>query len=427
MTALSPWSLTDQHGPWCAWCLEYFDSALLDEERTNWRKPVPSVPSLVSLDDRHEKHHILPMRVAGRLVGVVAGRPPTFDITFPQHWTVDVHHRCHRGAAEDGPNIQAVADSAATNLEHLLTTAQSLTKESPDCAFSAIDETIRNAFESGQYSIALFLNEAVRAVQEERDDWRPASETLNYQLSARAGIRGKMPLDLDQFCGSELPINSRALLHIANHQSNVGQLDAARLTFAKACEDLKPTLDLRLDLALRRAQIERTHVDAAEAVRIAESEGQPYRQNTARVLLGFLDLARGASSSQENFEAVLASTPAASWLYRAESWLGLGCVALKARHAATAYRYLIAAQYVFGFLGLQSMPHPESPFPGARARCVPAELLRSEPIASLPEESCLELRQLAIKDGKIKQWLTEELGHLTKTKLASPDPMRLQS
>ena len=97
-----------------------------------------------------------------------------------------------------------------------------------------------------------------------------------------------------------------------------------------------------------------------DAVAIAGSEAQPYRLNTALVLLGFLDLAEGASlEGQESFQAVLASREA-SWLYRAEAWLGLGCIALQSRKGATAYRLLVAAQYVYAFLGLQYCPIPSA-------------------------------------------------------------------
>ncbi len=122
---------------------------------------------------------------------------------------------------------------------------------------------LRRAFDSGRYPIALLLNEAVRGAREDGDEWGLASETLNYQLSARAGIAGLKPLNLDDFCGSGLPPQPRARLHVASHQSNRGELEAAKATFDRARRESAQTLKYpRLDLALRRAQIERTRSDA---------------------------------------------------------------------------------------------------------------------------------------------------------------------
>ena len=193
------WRLADHHGPWCPWCLDYFDPALLDNELRAWRKPAPELSDPATA---MEAHHVLPQHMGGRLVGVVSRRPPMFDISFLRAWTIDVHHRCHRGSSTAGLKLQAMAESTAANLATLLTKAQELTRDLPQEEFDAMDEEVRRAFDSGRYPIALLLNEAVRGAREDGDEWGLASETLNYQLSARAGIAGLKPLNLDDFCGS---------------------------------------------------------------------------------------------------------------------------------------------------------------------------------------------------------------------------------
>ncbi len=57
---------------------------------------------------------------------------------------------------------------------------------------------------------------------------------------------------------------------------------------------------------------------------------------------------------------------------------------------------------------------------------MPSELLQAEPIASLSKERCQKLRELAIREGKVKQWLTDDLGHLDDPSRGKvPDPLRV--
>ncbi|MGA2164875.1 MAG: hypothetical protein ABSH36_10445 [Solirubrobacteraceae bacterium] len=362
--------------------------------------------------------------LSGRLVRVVAGSPIQFDTAFPEQWTVHVHERCHRRTTEDGTNIQRAADNAANQLERLLSKAQSLTMRSPEHGFKVIDRYVLRAFESGRYSVALFLNEAVRAAREKRDELDVAAQILTFQLSARAGVRGKKPLALDKFTPIGTRIDARAMLHVANHQSNVGQFAAARRTLARAQAELRSSSELDLDLALRRAQIDRGATDAQRALDIAERSNRPYRRNTALVIAGFIDLAAGASSAQDNFEAVLDLSNRVSWLYRAECWFGLGIVALNAHRPTLAYRYLIAAQYVYGFLGLQAMPHPCIQTSDGNPVSLPFHLLQSDRLASLSRAHCMELRRQAISGGLLREWLTDELGGFHPTGIHPPDPVR---
>ena len=59
-----------------------------------------------------------------------------------------------------------------------------------------------------------------------------------------------MPLDLDKFSYGEVASDARALLHVANHQSNVGQFDAAKATLERAKQVARKGLVIDLDLAL---------------------------------------------------------------------------------------------------------------------------------------------------------------------------------
>jgi len=416
------WTLRDRHGPWCAWCLNYFDPALFESRREEWARPVPeSIPTA----RRRERHHVVAKRnLNGRLIGVRAGDPPTLEVTLPEAWTVDVHRRCHLLESDDGLNAQRVADIAATHVEDLLRCGQALNRGSSEQAFEHLDREVLAAFESGQYAIALFLNDAVRKARISRGESRRAAETLRHQLSARAGIRDKAPLDLSVFDGGRAADDVQALLHIANHQSNRGDFSAARYSLARAEEMAPSGHDLALDFSLRRAQIRRSLGEAKRAVQIAKASGTPYRQTTALVIAGMIGLPERSSESRESLEAVLVSERP-SWLYRAECWFGLGYLALNARRLREAYRYLIASQYVYGFLGLQALPHTGLRLPGTEGSArLPIDLLRSERLSGFSVVACTAQKEKAIIGGQVKRWLTQDLGLPARLALGPPDPLR---
>lgn len=414
------WALRDKHGPWCAWCLNYFSPDLLEPDRQAWRSRFPDA---TPPGQRPEKHHVIARRDRlGRLIGVLGGDPPSLEVKFSNTWTVDVHERCHR-LNNDAGNIQPIADNGATNLEYLLRRAQAITEDSPERDFQLLDDHVLKAFESGRYSVALFLNEAVRVARLKRGEPESAIETLRYQLSARAGIRNKSPLDLDSFSDGLGAADIPSLLHVASHQSNVGYFEDAKATLERAREAAQARGGaFDLDLALRSAQIGRSLTSARQAVRIAENEGISYRQNTAMVLAGFIALAQQSGDSQAYFEAVLASD-GPSWLYRAECWFGLGCLAVKSRQPSVAYRYLAASQYVYGVLGLQPLSHVGLQFPGAESSSLPIHLLFGDRLAGLSRARCLELRLSAIEGGSIRTRLMEDIGGLPSVS-DSPDPLR---
>jgi hypothetical protein len=266
----------------------------------------------------------------------------------------------------------------------------------------------------------------VRIARLKRGEPDKAADTLRHQLSARAGIRGKIPLDLRKFSHGKAAIDAHSLLYVANHQSNVGDFEAARTTLERAYDVVQVGDNLALDLALREAQINRSLTHAKRALRIAEIEATPYRQNTVLMLAGFIAVAEANPKSRDYFEAVLASS-SPSWLHRTESWFGLGCLALDAGRPRDAYRYLIASQYVYGFLGLQPMPHAGLRIPGGEdSTCLPFHLLRSDHLAHLSDKQCRELRQQAIVGGLIHKRLIEDLGWFPRTAVDPPDPLRVQ-
>jgi hypothetical protein len=293
-----------------------------------------------------------------------------------------------------------------------------------------IDEEAVAAFESGLYSIAVFLNEFARAAQ-----WRLNKEkslqTLEYQLSARAGIRGQKPLNLKLFADGLSETRARAMLHVANHESNTGNLRGALKTLQRAQELLEGRAqrrlreDLELDVCLRRAQITRSAKAADEAIALA-SAGSIYRQHTAHLFAGMIAISDGSTSSREHFEVILSSGQA-SWLYRAECWFARGLLALVDGDLRAAYRDLSASQYVYAVLGLQPTPHPALPLPAAvRSDCLPVDLLLGDPrFRGISETECLDLRIWAIEASDLRNRLFRDLAgrRRPRDRYDSPNPL----
>jgi hypothetical protein len=423
MTVAISWALADGFGPWCAWCQKYFAPEAVALKDRQWvRRPQEDVVP----KRRLEVHHIVAKRnLSGRLVGVLGGAPTTFDVTFLEEWVVNAHEECHRGARLDDYNLQKAADNAANNLEWILDAARGLRTESNNSDFEVLDASVLKAFESGRYAIALFLNEVVRAARDRREEEAASLETLAHQLSARSGIAGKQPLDLRTFAGGYAARNGRSLLHIASHHAQVGNYASARATLEYAESLILSGQSFDLDLALRRAQVNRSLSDAATALRLARDVALPYREDTALVVAGSIALANDPAASRDYFDAVLAPGRNPSWLYRAEAWFGLGCSALRERRPADAYRYLVAAEYVHAVLGLQPMPHPDlAEIWSGDALCTPSEALAASTLSMLSKSRRESLRVAAIVGGSIRTALMQDIGTLPLAGSTRPDPLR---
>jgi len=167
---------------------------------------------------------------------------------------------------------------------------------------------------------------------------------------------------------------------------------------------------LELDVRLREASAQRSRASAEAAVELAVGRRSRYREHTARVLAGMIALPEDPGASRDHFETVLLAGNDASWLYRAECWFGLGCLALESKDRITAYRYLVAAQYVYGLLGLQPMPHTGLSLPSAEEPvCLPSHILRAPQFRDLSHDQCEHLRQLAIVESGLRDGVLDAL------------------
>jgi hypothetical protein len=129
-----------------------------------------------------------------------------------------------------------------------------------------------------------------------------------------------------------------------------------------------------------------------------------YSRDTGMVLRAL------ASTSQRKFDAVYEGfeelnqpNRVTSWLYRAESWFARGIAEVvrdaSSMAAASAYKYLVASQYVCVMLGLQMTPHPNLPLiRSCPWDATPVDFMRAVPLFSrLDQQWCLTLRREAIE------------------------------
>jgi len=329
-----------------------------------------------------------------------------------------------RGRYPDG-NLQKIANAATARLRWLARETV-LNEDADENAFTALDKEALKAFESGLYSIALFLNEFIRVARWRRAERAESFEVLAHQLSARAGIRGEVPATLAAFGDGSAARDPRALLYLTSHQSNLGRRTEAQASLDQARSLLAESPrreELTLDLLIRVAQVERSRKHAEQAVQLASAEGSRYRESTARVFAGMIALAQGASEGQEHFEAVADFGDSTSWLYRAEAWLALGALAMASRRTDEAYRYLVASQYVFVVLGLQPMAHPDLvPKTVTRPDSVPVDLLRDPMFGELSAGKCTELRNRAIDGSQIRHSVFSDLAGWRRTTVPT-DPI----
>jgi hypothetical protein len=332
-----------------------------------------------------------------------------YSLSFPTNWIVDAHVRCHRLQADDDRNLQQFADAAAyrlTRLRDRLVTPLG----SGDDVFDDIDSVTISTFEAGLYGVAIFFHERIRRARARRDESSEALTSYLHQLSAQAGLRGAQATALSIVVDDSIFRSPAALLQLASNRAQAGDIPGAatNLGAAKALllEPRNRALrePLALDLLIRETQVVRSLEKAEQALAIASQLPSLYRQHTARVLLAMIALPSRPATSQAQFEAVLEDRGKASWIYLAECWFGLGYLALRARKIERAYRYLIAAQYIYGVLGLQPAGRDglESPAQG-HPHALPAHWLRAPAFTELSSERCAHLRKAAIAESEIQR------------------------
>lgn len=378
----------------------------------------------MNLEDPPEKHHVLAKE---HLPALLAGRmraEETLIPQFPTSWTVYAHRRCHRYERTTA-DLQDAASAATARLK--LVQSPPFRPENEN-ELRRVEADARIAHDSGLYGVSVFLKEVVRASLLQVGEAEASLRMLEFGLASLAGVRSACPIDLEKFAGGVSQDRPLAVLHAANHCSNVGLNEEARALLDHSRRLLEGPAhgqkdELALDVMLRTAQIERNPAAAREALGEATTRYAAYRVDTARVISAMIGLSEGTSVAAECFEALISDERHLSWLYRAESWFGRAVLDLQQGKVREAYRLLVASQYVYILLGLQGTPHPAMPVPAAnRSDCVPADVLRDPRFDSVRKEERAELRRLAIIESSLRRDLALHLATGVPPRLY-PDPL----
>jgi hypothetical protein len=314
---VSPYLLGDRGGEWCAICLGY--------ERTK----APLVPlGLTTL--KGTTRRALPSSVSPA------------DLPFS-----DVH--AHRDCLEGSPVFRLIHE----NLVRYLGSAGKMTREQ-------LDTAARVFHEQGLYSLSNVFKDALFR-KSSRTERTP--QLVERKIASLAGVRddAKHP-----------PLSDRQLRMHRDHPGIFLQQANWHVNFAQRAEAdklLRHVEDLRRGMAsserkkidasyrMRVAQIRRSTSAARTAIDAALED--PYMLNTAYVLNGHVLAPDQPVRARTFFESIIAQGQQASWLYRAESLLGIACMMLRARDDPhEAYKYLAAASYIIATLRLQGTPHP---------------------------------------------------------------------
>ena len=398
-----PQTLADQHGVWCAWCLQYIKPAEFQEQILPKR--------------RLEWHHVHPK----------ASIRKRFGDRFPLGWTIPAHSRdCHQ------PTLQTFASATDAYLQYLETAPFNLTdprsrvgrmgERDPYLKFlqsSATHEETRDRHaqrlhDEGFYWLSALIKETIiRDILKQQEHRRSeaSDRVLEYQVASAAGFRHRFP---PRFSRVKPPNRPLLLLNQANLEANRGNRESAMQLLEYAKELLRkgfPTQrdSLRLPLMLRSAQIDRQPKAAEDAIR--ESRGSSYSHNTALILAGFFHLESGTRQSTNRAESCFNEVlegEHVSWLYEAESYFGLAAIALKRnRPARIAFERLEAAQYIYLMLGLLGTPHPLIPISGSCSAACPMPgdvLMKSAEFApsKLKKKTCFMLRMHAIRETELQ-------------------------
>jgi hypothetical protein len=149
---------------------------------------------------------------------------------------------------------------------------------------------------------------------------------------------------------------------------------------------------------------------------------------TAYILAGQTHSPQQPSRARTYFDAVLAKGLDVSWLYRAESLFGIGCLMLRdGTDIKEAYKFLVAAQYIWAILRLQGMPHlnmhPSLPDPALTPGSV---VYYDAHLIQLSKGERLALRQLAVLESGVRNQLLSTLVFLLPIDGPWPDTLEAQ-
>ena len=160
---------------------------------------------------------------------------------------------------------------------------------------------------------------------------------------------------------------------------------------------------------MRVSQIRRTEQAACKAIDFAKYDA--YMETTAITLAGHICLPGNPGRARIYFERLLGEGSESSWLYQAESWLGLAASVLRTGgKAAQAYSKLVVAQYIYSLLGLQGTPHPNLHETLTQADLTPSDIALHDPVFDvLTPQHRTELRHTAIIDFGLQYELFADL------------------
>jgi hypothetical protein len=398
--------------------MEYFPAtAFTGEHRSSVSK---------NLEDPPQEHHVLAKEHLAELLHSLMGEEQSLLPKFPSRWTVYVHRSCHNR----GKTVADMQDSATAATARLKLMQSPPFATSNEAELSRLEGEARAAHESGFYGISVFQKEILRSSLLRMGEVDASLRVLEFGLASLAGVRGTEPVDLNTFASGLARDRPLAVLHTANHASNVANAKAQQ--YLDHGRDLldgparQQRDELALDLMLRTAQVERTAVAADQAIGEAITRGSVYRVDTARVIAAMIALSEGRSVAQHHLEALISQDRNVSWLYRAESWLGKAVLSIQQRKPRDAYRLIVASQYVYILLGLQGTPHPALPVAaGNRADCMPADLLRDPQFEAINRDERLELRQMAIIESSLRRDLALHLASGVPPRFC-PDPLSVK-
>lgn len=372
----------DQHGEWCAFCLEYFEPGLRGERGG---REVP------------DYHHVLPQ-------AWIKHRIP---LPVDSHWVVPVHRHCHRV-------MQSGSGAAGAYLDKLLAGARTAEERSRLSGWF---------HDHGFYwYAALLAAHTMLDASVERDLGEDPTRARHF-LSSCAGIRGGQNFPDLMLTRSTVVPAAHITLAWANLKIARGHPRSARKD-ARAAAAAIETLSTRERRALvpaqlrRRAHIERDTLVARDAEAAAEHD---YGAATSLVLSNVLAVSEGEVDQADRASDALASrTSSLPWIYRAEVWFMEAVnLILQGRHEAERiYDLLTASQYVYVLMGaaFSISPMLDLPEPNWRRSWdwVPADVLGSyfgnglgrRPLAP---QDCRALRHQAVHGRCLFERITETL------------------
>lgn len=318
--------LSDQHGPWCAWCVDY-----------------------ISSPDELELHHVLGYKE--RIRGTFRLEP----------WVVPVHRdRCHRSGLQD------YADEAGRGL------LDSITLD-PE----RFEQRCKTSFHRGNLPACLLLRRYAWAQAVKNENYSAARTNLLYALNAAAGSRlgNRFVRDIQKDAAFE---NFREDLDIklyaASVHANAGNLSQAWITrdqLAMAVPRVRPASSATYAKLVRMTAILGATIrDAKEALNIARDSADPeYHQRTSRLALASAyEAQRNYNNARAQAELLLLGSQGreTSWWHSIEqlflwsraAFLSRGSLQMHAsvRPQLTA---LIQAQYAAALLDFVGIPVPD--------------------------------------------------------------------